>query len=629
MYKMIFKNASKYMLKYEKAKSKLVEFDVAKGNYPDFPLNPDDLTYSTLYALSRYCEILIEKPESQKLPNLFNSLSVVSQYFDATVKTQKRQRYDNTFLLLGATSYFLSENFGSAKVLIAKIQKWEFKDNISSLLYISLYFLLIGKWIDVTFEQEKYNLYINNLKKHFLSGENYLDILIVLDGIRRDVYLTSSIADVNNIDFLYAVVICAKKHSSWLLLPEKTQIEPEQWEEYLIRPDSIRLLWPAQKAIIEAGVLTGRNLVVPLPTGVGKTKSIEIILRSRFINSETNVSVVIAPLRALCNEITNDLTVAFENEVVINQFTDTMQEDFNLELLLNTKYVFICTPEKFSYVLRHQPDFISSIGLFVLDEAHLFDDVTRGAEYELLVSEIARSKDDSAQIILFSAVLSNANQISNWLFNDETATVDHNLIKSTEKSIGFISSDQTIHYFEKDNMSEESFFIPKSIDFHSLQLRGKETNERVFPEINARDIAIYYAIKLCKNAGVAIYAGQARFITPFMRRIIDLNDRGYNMNDLLINSNADEITKITKLFATNYGDDSELTQAVSLGVFPHYADLPNGIKLVIEHALRKKHIHFVVCTTTLAEGVNIPIKYLFLTSFSHGNISVKTTLTNI
>jgi hypothetical protein len=56
-----------------------------------------------------------------------------------------------------------------------------------------------------------------------------------------------------------------------------------------------------------------------------------------------------------------------------------------------------------------------------------------------------------------------------------------------------------------------------------------------------------------------------------------------------------------------------------LGAFPHYSDLPNGIKMSVEHALRKRHAYFVVCTTTLAEGVNIPLKYLFLTTFTYGN----------
>ena len=36
---MIFSNTSNYMLKYQKAKAKLVEYDIPQKDYPKFPLN--------------------------------------------------------------------------------------------------------------------------------------------------------------------------------------------------------------------------------------------------------------------------------------------------------------------------------------------------------------------------------------------------------------------------------------------------------------------------------------------------------------------------------------------------------------------------------------------------------------
>ena len=620
---MIFGTSSNYMLKYEKSKSKLVEFNIAKENYPKYPSNPDDLTYTTLFVLSRYCEEMIENPSSSQLSELKAELVSVSQYYDSTVKTQLRQEHNSLFLLLGSIAYFLSENFGSAKVLLEQIDKWTPKNNIITLLYVVLSFLLNGEWLEVSFKNRYYRQYLDSMKSHFEEGTSTDSIFEVLQSMRSIIYNSTNVMAINYIDFLFSVSICAIDHSAWILLPENSDASLDQWKHYLAKPKSVKLLWPAQKIIIQAGVLKGYDLVVPLPTGVGKTKSIEILLRANFMGEGTHLAIVIAPLRALCNEITADLTSAFTDDVIINQFTDTAQEDFNLEMLSDKNYVFICTPEKFSYILRHEPDFLSSIQLFVFDEAHLFDDTSRGAQYELLVSEIARSRQASAQMVLFSAVLSNANQISEWLFDDETATIDYSSVKSTEKSIGFLSSDQTIHYYEKDDMADESFYVPKSIDFTKLQLRPREKKIRIFPEKNAQDIAIYFANKLCSQGGAAIYAGQVRSIPPIMRRIVEISQRGYDLSNLIINGDADEVNKISNLISLHYGQESELTQASKLGAFPHYANLPNGIKLATEHALRKKHIVFVVCTTTLAEGVNIPIKYLFLTTFNIGTTSVQ------
>lgn len=620
---MIFDSRSNYMLKYEKSKSKLVEFNVEEKDYPRFPLNPDDLTYTTLFALSRYCEEIIENPSSPQLPELKAELTAVSQYYDSTVKTQLRREYNKLFLLLGSTAYFLSENFGSAKVLIEQIDDCILKDSIMRLLYTTLRFLLSGKRVDVATEKKSYREYLDSLKSHFETGDSPEAIFEALRSMRSKIYQSTNVIAVSYIDFLFSVIICAVDHSAWILLPEYSHAKSEQWNGYLSKSDSVKLLWPAQKVILQAGALSGNDLVVPLPTGVGKTKSIEILLRAKFMDRRTCVAIVIAPLRALCNEITADLTSALGDEAVINQFTDTAQKDFDLDLLFNTKYVFVCTPEKFSYILRHEPDFLASIQFFLFDEAHLFDDSSRGAQYELLVSEIAKSRNETAQMVLFSAVLSNASQISEWLFDDERATIDYSLVKSTEKSIGFLSSDQTIHYYEKDDMAEESFYVPKSIAFTQLQLRGKETKQRIFPEKNAQDIAIYYANKLCSQGGAAIYAGQVRSILPIMRRIVEISERSYDLSNLLINGNSNEVVKLSNLIALHYGDNFELTQASKLGVLPHYANLPTGIKMATEHALRKRHVSFVVCTTTLAEGVNIPIKYLFLTTFSLGNTSVQ------
>lgn len=246
-----------------------------------------------------------------------------------------------------------------------------------------------------------------------------------------------------------------------------------------------------------------------------------------------------------------------------------------------------------------------------------------GVQYELLVSEIVRHRNKSSQIVLFSAVLSNAEQISNWLFPGTDTAVDHSLVKSTEKSIGFLSSDQIIHYYGKDDMAEENFFVPKSIQISSLQRFGRERKVRYFPESSAQDYAIYYGIKLCGHGGAAIFAGQVRSISVIMKRFLEIARRGFDLSNLRTSENQLEIAKLHWLFQLHYGPDSKLTRSAGLGVLPHYSRLPNGVKLAVEYALRKRDISLVVCTTTLAEGVNIPIKYLLLTTFSNGNSTMQ------
>ncbi|HAK1614878.1 TPA: DEAD/DEAH box helicase, partial [Listeria monocytogenes] len=146
------------------------------------------------------------------------------------------------------------------------------------------------------------------------------------------------------------------------------------WKPYLFLKESIHFLWPAQKKIVEKNVLLNGNCVIPLPTGVGKTKSFELIVYSKlFIQGKSNV-VIIAPLRALCNEIITDIKQAFDffKEAKVTKFTDVYQQDKVFNEF--SKNIIVSTPEKFTFVLRHEPQFIDMIDLFIFDEAHLFDD---------------------------------------------------------------------------------------------------------------------------------------------------------------------------------------------------------------------------------------------------------------
>ena len=242
-------------------------------------------------------------------------------------------------------------------------------------------------------------------------------------------------------------------------------------------------------------MLSGEKPIVQLPTGVGKTKSIELIIRSTFLSNRTATAIIVAPLRALCNEIASDMTSAFGESVLINQFSDILENDFFVDFTLKAT-ILICTPEKLSYIIHHQVEFLDEIGLYIFDESHMFDDGRRGTAYELLISEIRKHINTEKQIVLLSAVLSNAEQIKQWLFNENGTLASDPAIKTTPKSIGFSSQTRDIHYYSEDP-EREDFYVPRSIEVNLLKKLGKERKKRYFPNLtDPKDIAIYYANKL-------------------------------------------------------------------------------------------------------------------------------------
>ena len=48
----------------------------------------------------------------------------------------------------------------------------------------------------------------------------------------------------------------------------------------------------------EKDILRGANAIVQLPTGVGKTKSIELIIRAAFLADRAKTAMVVAPIES-------------------------------------------------------------------------------------------------------------------------------------------------------------------------------------------------------------------------------------------------------------------------------------------------------------------------------------------
>ena len=614
---MIFSNTSNYMLKYQKAKAKLVEYDIPRKDYPKFPLNSNELSYPVVYILSRYAESVIENNVAD-MEEFSPHLVAASQYFDAAVGANDREEYDVDFLLSGAAAYFLSDDFGSAKVLCSEFFV-RINPEINEPQKITgnlLGYLLLNRDFHISVDTPNGEKVCHSLIAYYNTGEGVEKIRGLLSEYRKAVYENDAPMEIYYVDILCAIVMVALSKSSWSLLPRYSELDQSLWSDYLKNPKAPRMLWPAQQLIGEKGVLRGQSAIVQLPTGVGKTKSIELIIRSSFASGRASTAIIVAPLRALCNEIANDMISAFGDEVLVNQFSDVLEEDFSLDLFLSFKLkILICTPEKLSYIIHHQADFLDEIGLYIFDEGHMFDDGSRGAIYELLISEIRSHISGEEQIILLSAVLSNAEQIHKWLLGEAGVLASDSKIKATPKTIGFASQTKDIHYYSDDS-AQEDFYIPRSIEVITLQKRPREKKQRYFPELtDAKDIAIYYANKLCKNGGAAIFANRTSTVLTTINRIIELRDRGCLLAEIKGNSDGKEMSRLAQLMSDYYGEQHPYTIACYLGVVPHYSNLPNGLRLAVEHACRNKALRLVVCTSTLAQGVNIPIKYLFMTSF--------------
>ena len=93
--------------------------------------------------LSRYSECIIENNHDE-LKELELLLITTAEYYDSAFKSKDRPEYDWDFLLSGASAYFLRKDFGSAKVLAARVVDLIDEERSPQKLLTNIYNYLLG-----------------------------------------------------------------------------------------------------------------------------------------------------------------------------------------------------------------------------------------------------------------------------------------------------------------------------------------------------------------------------------------------------------------------------------------------------------------------------------------------------
>jgi hypothetical protein len=560
---------------------------------------------------------------------------------EVVFSAQVLQAFDDSFLneelsfdlrLLSAAAYYLGGVPGNAAVQISKLK--ELIDHKGGHLAEALRVAMDRPWepTDASLSVQLATDILVALGDHFRQGGTAGSATAAIRNLRNWAYGAASPHDLLMADLLGAVSATRIANSGWTLLPQYSGLPSEYWAAYLSRAASIKEMWPSQRMLGEAGLYRGLSGVVQMPTSSGKSRATELVIRSAFLSGRTRIALVVAPFRALCQEIAGDLAKAFRDDgYEVNQPSDALQADvaaYVFGALPESKpRVVVLTPEKLLYMLRQDPDIVQEAGLVVYDEGHQFDTGIRGVTYELLLTSIKRALPVGAQSVLISAVIQNASSIAAWLLGDGSRVVSDQSLQA-RRLVAFASFPSGMDGqlgFNLASPGEQEFFVPRVIVREKQPRLRKETKDRVFPADNSGSTALYLALRLVGNGGVAIYAGKKLSAAKIVRDAVDeVFGRGISLDPPSSSSDPEELRRFVRLYGENFGLESYLTKAAGLGIFAHHGNTPQGIRLAVEHAMRQRLIRLIVCTSTLAQGVNLPIRYLLVTSSMQGRESIKT-----
>ncbi|WAW10369.1 DEAD/DEAH box helicase [Oxalobacter vibrioformis] len=623
-----------------RSKGKMYEFGLPEELHLSVPENtePQELFLLTIGTLGDAAAAISNAHNAEMLlpADTIEELSFSASFFDAFIQSGFSANIEREMKVLAASSYYLAGRPGSSLVLARQIENQPEDIPTGKLLH----WVLRGRWESYPndphpFFEDKLGNVARLLAFHFYDGSNLPQLASALDLLRQQAYQGATSRDLLFVDVIVAIVRLRISSSAWTTLPKFTAITADKWANAIRRPEFPKELWPSQILLGKAGLFSGESGIIQMPTSAGKTRSIEIILRSSFLAERTKLAVVVAPFRALCHEIGTSLRQAFrEDNIKVNEFSDALQLDFLEQIaelfgseVPSTQYILVLTPEKLLYVLRQTPSILTSIGLVIYDEGHQFDTGSRGITYELLLTEIKNILPLESQTILISAVIQNAQSIANWLIGQNAKVVNGTGLLPTSRAVAFASWIERLGqlmFFESNEYSQYDYFVPRVIERHLLNRREREKNERYFPENkNSNDIALYLGIRLASQGAVAVFCGRRDTASNMAVRAVEVYERGFTLSCPATSANHEEITRLNKLVAAHFGEQSSLNKAALLGIFVHHRTTPHGLRLAIEFAMQSGKINFVVCTSTLAQGINLPIRYLIVTSLHQGGERIR------
>jgi superfamily II DNA/RNA helicase len=466
------------------------------------------------------------------------------------------------------------------------------------------------------------NSYILTLKRFLESGRPRL-----LNLLRRQITFRRENAFDEDIDEYFSYVLAEKilikfiNDNIWVDLL-KVNDNPQHWKAYVIRNVQKKVpVWtffPSQKLAIEKGVLSNTTCSLQMPTSAGKTSISELIIYNEFMRNADCHILYLAPYRALASELKQTLAVSLSelgitSKTIYGGNLPTIEE----RTAISEVNLLISTPEKFMAVEDIFPGISQSFTTIICDEGHLLDDDSRGLSYELLLSRLKIDDVAERRFIFVSAIIPNISTVNSWLGGSNDSLIS-STYRPTELEYAFLKKmDKTNGYYLDVNPHKRR---PQNYQLYKFlfedELKIPITKKKSKKITSKKGISIAASIKATGSGTVALFAPHKRGYTGVEglaeEALVQLNSKP----EIGLQKHSPEkyLENLVEYFTIVFGAEYLLTRCAMMGVLFHHGDFPQNVREIVEDSLRENKIRLVICTNTLAEGVNLPIKTIVLHS---------------
>ncbi|WP_027516037.1 DEAD/DEAH box helicase [Bradyrhizobium sp. WSM1417] len=335
----------------------------------------------------------------------------------------------------------------------------------------------------------------------------------------------------------------------------------------------------------------GGWLSASAPTASGKTFLVLQWLIDQLTAGDTRVAVYLAPTRALVSEIETTLQGLLGKTKGIEVSSLPLRDKYEAARAGGAQVVLVFTQERM-HLLANVLAGTFSIDLLIVDEAHKIGDSQRGVVLQDAIERVSRA--NSKLKVVF---ISPATQNPEALLADAPDGVQTVAIDSDAPTVlqNLIVANQT----------------PRKPKLWKLTVRQQQgsalpvgTLELASTPAGLRKRLAFIAAAAGQRGGTLVYtngAGESEDVADLISQLLPQPE-----------SIDPELAQLADLARKGVHPNFRLAPLVERGVAFHFGNMPSLIRLEIERLFRLGKIRFLVCTSTLIEGVNLSCRTIVL-----------------
>lgn len=340
--------------------------------------------------------------------------------------------------------------------------------------------------------------------------------------------------------------------------------------------------------------ITSDVVSVSAPTSAGKSFILYQTLIQFIIEATSPINIVyIVPTRALISQVERDFMLTAKEYKINDVFISSVPRLDNSEL--KKSQVFVFTQERLHYFRTQSPDF--KFNYVIVDEAQKISEGNRGILLQQKIEELVRDMPDIK--IFYSSALTSNPEI---LYSDLESKQNKTSVKTE-----FVAVNQNLLYVTQQpghTMKWNTVLCTrdKQIPLGSFNLKYRPTGD-------LKKIAFIVEALSHQDGGSIVYMNKAAFAERLANILYDA------LPDVDANQEIRNLIDFTK---DTVHKDYLLNKVLTKRIAFHYGNMPILIRQEIERLFEAGLIKYLICTSTLLEGINLPAKSIFLKAPTRG-----------